>query len=301
MDSQADSCSSHSQPLPVAEGRKEKPKRSRNATPSSPWTQESINLAEDDVSLDTYAPELLNEMLEERKRVFKMQVEMFEKLCRNQAEEIRIERLRDERRIMMLDSSGMSPMLQEYYHLRKKEIIDVDDYGFSIRTSHITKTCVTPCPTHARSSCLFIHSVQTNRILRRLSCVVEPRPYASLVQVPVHSVIDSIKERLPVIKYSNFLERPEGRRWDDSSTSQLCAVCLSLVNGSDEVRELCNCSHVFHAECLDGWVDQGRTTCPLCRSKLWPDLNHGRSKGSGGDPWRSERRFTCLGRLMFFL
>ncbi|KAI8525456.1 hypothetical protein RHMOL_Rhmol13G0231600 [Rhododendron molle] len=102
MNSQADSCSSRNQPLPVAEGRKKRLKRSRNATPSSPWTQESINLAEDDVSLDTYAPlerpigskaekgrlkkvkshgcassqirELLNEMLEERKRVFKMQV-----------------------------------------------------------------------------------------------------------------------------------------------------------------------------------------------------------------------------------
>ncbi|KAF7119615.1 hypothetical protein RHSIM_Rhsim13G0176000 [Rhododendron simsii] len=123
----------------------------------------------------------------------------------------------------------------------------------------------------------------------------EPRPYASLVQVPdVHSVIDSIKERLPVVKYSNLLERLEGRRWDDSSTSP-CAVCLALVNGSDEVRELCNCSHVFHTECLDGWVDQGRTTCPLCRSKLWPDLNHGKPKGSGGDPWRSERMIYLFG------
>lgn len=133
-------------------GRKNRKEVSRNATPSSPWTQESINLAEDDVSLDTYAPlerpigskaekgrlkkvkshgcsssqirELLNEMLEERKRVFKMQVEMFVKLYLNQAEEIRIERLRDEHRIMMLDSSGMSPMLQEYYRLCKKEVID---------------------------------------------------------------------------------------------------------------------------------------------------------------------------------
>ncbi|KAI8525455.1 hypothetical protein RHMOL_Rhmol13G0231500 [Rhododendron molle] len=121
----------------------------------------------------------------------------------------------------------------------------------------------------------------------------EPRPYASLVQVPVHSVIDLIKERLPVIKYSNFL-RLEGRRWDDSSTSP-CAVCLALVNGSDEVRELCNCSNVFHTECLDGWVDEGRTTCPLCRSKQWPDLNYGRSKGSSGDPWRSERMIFLFG------
>ncbi|KAF7131597.1 hypothetical protein RHSIM_Rhsim09G0209800 [Rhododendron simsii] len=126
--------------------------------------------------------------------------------------------------------------------------------------------------------------------------VSESHPYASLVQVPVHFVIYSIKERLPVIKYSNFLERPGGR-WFDSSeeATSLCAVCLALVNASDEVRELCNCSHIFHTKCLDGWVDQGRITCPLCRSKLWPDLNYGKSKGSSGDPWRRERMVYLFG------
>ncbi|WP_422615257.1 RING finger domain-containing protein, partial [Corynebacterium parakroppenstedtii] len=29
-----------------------------------------------------------------------------------------------------------------------------------------------------------------------------------------------------------------------------------------------NCRHVFHRCCLDGWLDLGRMTCPLCRSPL---------------------------------
>lgn len=92
------------------------------------------------------------------------------------------------------------------------------------------------------------------------------RPYSSLVQVPVHFVVGLIKlERMPVTKYSSFLEKSEGR-FDDSceEATSPCAVCLALVNASDEVRELSNCSHIFHIECLDDWVDQGRITCPLC-------------------------------------
>ncbi|KAI8540543.1 hypothetical protein RHMOL_Rhmol09G0271300 [Rhododendron molle] len=148
--------------------------------------------------------------------------------------------------------------------------------------------------------CVLAAAVSPFTLFKRAYCqperefsddsVSESRPYASLVQVPVHFVIDSIKERLPVIKYSNFLE-----------ATSLCAVCLALVNASDEVRELCNCSHVFHTKCLDGWVDQGRITCPLCRSKLWPDLNFGKSKGSSGDPWRRARMVYLFGEDRCFL
>ncbi|OVA04683.1 zinc finger protein [Macleaya cordata] len=37
---------------------------------------------------------------------------------------------------------------------------------------------------------------------------------------------------------------------------------------SHEIRELSNCCHVFHRECLDMWIDQYHLTCPLCRAKL---------------------------------
>ncbi|XP_030530438.1 RING-H2 finger protein ATL5 [Rhodamnia argentea] len=61
-----------------------------------------------------------------------------------------------------------------------------------------------------------------------------------------------------------------------------CAVCFSPLMEGEEVRVLRNCRHVYHRECLDGWVgcdsDHGRDrpgdrsnhrTCPLCRAPLW--------------------------------
>ncbi|KAJ4777190.1 RING zinc finger protein-like [Rhynchospora pubera] len=32
-----------------------------------------------------------------------------------------------------------------------------------------------------------------------------------------------------------------------------------------------NCSHLFHKECIDNWVDLGKVTCPLCRALLLPN------------------------------
>ncbi|XP_042479063.1 brassinosteroid-responsive RING protein 1-like [Macadamia integrifolia] len=81
------------------------------------------------------------------------------------------------------------------------------------------------------------------------------------------SILESIKRSLPVTEFGSFIERLSGSWEDDKS---VCAVCLSCMERSHEIRELPNCSHMFHRECLDRWVDQGQVTCPLCRSKLLP-------------------------------
>lgn len=51
-----------------------------------------------------------------------------------------------------------------------------------------------------------------------------------------------------------------------------CAVCLNQLRMEDEVRELMNCDHVFHRECIDRWLDHDHDnhnpTCPLCRAPL---------------------------------
>ncbi|KAL3738437.1 hypothetical protein ACJRO7_019901 [Eucalyptus globulus] len=94
----------------------------------------------------------------------------------------------------------------------------------------------------------------------------------SLVQVPVRTLMAMIKSQVPVVEYVRFLERRgHGRgggegEGDDGG----CAVCLSSIEERDEVRELSNCSHAFHRECLDRWVDHNRVTCPLCRCLLFP-------------------------------
>ncbi|CAI8610905.1 unnamed protein product [Vicia faba] len=76
---------------------------------------------------------------------------------------------------------------------------------------------------------------------------------------------------LPLTSFGEITERhPETQ---DSSTT--CAVCLNKMKMEDEVRELMNCSHLFHRECIDKWFEHGyenndncNQTCPLCRAPL---------------------------------
>ncbi|RCV33877.1 hypothetical protein SETIT_7G117900v2 [Setaria italica] len=46
-----------------------------------------------------------------------------------------------------------------------------------------------------------------------------------------------------------------------------CAVCLTAFEDDDDLRLLPHCSHAFHPECIDPWL-QSRVTCPLCRANL---------------------------------
>lgn len=49
--------------------------------------------------------------------------------------------------------------------------------------------------------------------------------------------------------------------------SNECAVCLSEFKEEEKLRVIPNCSHVFHIDCIDVWL-QNNTNCPLCRSSI---------------------------------
>ncbi|XP_050206392.1 RING-H2 finger protein ATL16-like [Mercurialis annua] len=46
-----------------------------------------------------------------------------------------------------------------------------------------------------------------------------------------------------------------------------CVVCLNEFQDEDMLRVLPNCSHSFHLDCIDIWL-QSNTNCPLCRTSI---------------------------------
>ncbi|KQJ94244.1 E3 ubiquitin-protein ligase EL5 [Brachypodium distachyon] len=46
-----------------------------------------------------------------------------------------------------------------------------------------------------------------------------------------------------------------------------CAVCLSLLQEGETVRQLPACMHLFHVACIDLWL-RSHSTCPLCRATV---------------------------------
>ena len=47
-----------------------------------------------------------------------------------------------------------------------------------------------------------------------------------------------------------------------------CPVCFEPLQIGQDVYEGTNCAHVFHKQCAENWVSQGRFSCPTCR-KPW--------------------------------
>ncbi|KAL9148878.1 hypothetical protein ABFS82_12G072500 [Erythranthe guttata] len=49
-----------------------------------------------------------------------------------------------------------------------------------------------------------------------------------------------------------------------------CVVCLNRMGDGDRLRKLA-CRHVFHKDCIDGWLGHLNFGCPLCRAPLVSD------------------------------
>lgn len=97
-----------------------------------------------------------------------------------------------------------------------------------------------------------------------------------------------IKERLVLASFGDIKVRMP---W----VPDTCAVCLNHMEEDDLVRELRNCCHVFHRECIDRWVDYDHhKTCPLCRAPL---LTYLQSKSLNN--WPKNERNWAVERILY--
>ena len=128
---------------------------------------------------------------------------------------------------------------------------------------------------------------------------------ASLVAVPVCFFAEAVKSQLHVMPYTSFLNNKSNDHQGSNLSNNnkvdcVCIVCLNRIELSHEVRVPSNCSHVFHKECLDVWVDQGQGTCPLCRAKLILPITQNHDDHQAGDPYRRERMIYLFGEDYLF-
>lgn len=72
------------------------------------------------------------------------------------------------------------------------------------------------------------------------------------------SLEHSVAELLPARKY---------RKSSVGVDEGTCAICLCEFEDGEELRTLPDCSHSFHATCIDMWL-YSHWNCPMCRSAI---------------------------------
>ncbi|CAJ2628016.1 unnamed protein product [Trifolium pratense] len=70
---------------------------------------------------------------------------------------------------------------------------------------------------------------------------------------------EAVIRLIPVIQFKT----EEGNNRDFCE----CAVCLNEFQQDEKLRIIPNCSHVFHIDCIDVWL-QNNANCPLCRTSI---------------------------------
>ncbi|OIV90656.1 hypothetical protein TanjilG_01737 [Lupinus angustifolius] len=118
--------------------------------------------------------------------------------------------------------------------------------------------------------CLNWHHIDLLRRFSSSSRREDPSPIYSRVIEP-RGLDEAVIRLIPLIQYKT---QQEGRTSSISSNGEFgersfceCAICLNEFQENEKLRIVPNCSHVFHIDCIDIWL-QNNANCPLCRTSI---------------------------------
>jgi len=81
--------------------------------------------------------------------------------------------------------------------------------------------------------------------------------------------------RPSAIWYLALHKAPFPNAWDEYKEDE-CSICLDDISYNQLINQnLLNkdyvkikCDHIFHRECISGWLKKNRT-CPICRDEIY--------------------------------
>ena len=115
--------------------------------------------------------------------------------------------------------------------------------------------------------CLNWHRID---ILRRFSLSRRRNEEPLMVYSPgeqTRGLEESVIRSIPIFKF-----KKEGNKDFGERNLCECAVCLNEFQEDEKLRIIPNCSHVFHIDCIDVWL-QSNANCPLCRTSISATLS----------------------------
>ncbi|KAJ1416582.1 Zinc finger, RING-type [Sesbania bispinosa] len=109
--------------------------------------------------------------------------------------------------------------------------------------------------------CSNWHQINPLRWISNLRAQQNEDPFIAFSpRMWIQGLDESVIQEIPTFQFI------KGEGGDDQSVYS-CVVCLTEFQEQDMLKALPNCSHAFHLDCIDIWL-QTNSNCPLCRSSI---------------------------------
>ena len=82
-----------------------------------------------------------------------------------------------------------------------------------------------------------------------------------------NGISEEIIQNLPVFKIDEKFMEISQKEDNKNEHFEKCVICMEKYEINDEVKTL-PCFHIFHKECIDQWLKSGKSTCPICKTKV---------------------------------